>query len=475
MCARFDSSVDAVEQSLQIKNESFTAIELVESTIERVEKLNPNLNAVVTKTYEQARETASKLLPDSPLSGIPILVKDHVSVKGVRITSGAYLFKDHVSGFDSEIVKRMKNAGLIILGVTNMPEFGLTCTTEPRLHGPTRNPWNPDYSSGGSSGGSAAAVASGMVPIAHGSDGGGSIRIPSSFCGVFGLKPTRGRVPFSPRSGSAIIGLSIHHALTRSVRDSAAFLDIVGGYCVGEPYWAPPKTRPFIDEIGVDPGRLRIALVTRTMEDEAFHPEVEKTVRESAGLCTDLGHIVEEIEVGDIVRMDPKRMINSFLNIWCTLSGSILQKVSMSAGVPPQREWVEDLTWGLYQNSKGLSSTDYQLSHETLEQFGRNLNGFLMDYDVILTATSPVLPFKLGEVNPSYEEPMKNFDKVIRAANMTAISNAAGNPAMSVPLGKSRNGLPVGTQFIGRFGDEALLFRLASQLENTKPWNTLTN
>jgi amidase len=473
MCPRFESSIDAVEKSLQIRDGTSSAVELVESAIERIEELNPDLNAVITKTYEQARETASQELPDSPLSGIPILVKDHVPIKGVRMTSGAYLLKDNVSGFDSEIVRRMKDAGLIILGVTNMPEFGLTCTTEPRLHGPTRNPWDTDYSPGGSSGGSAAAVASGMVSVAHGSDGGGSIRIPSSYCGVFGLKPTRGRVPYSPTSGSAIVGLSINHALTRSVRDSAAFLDIVGGYCVGEPYWAPPKARPFLEEIGVDPGRLRVALLTRIREDEDFHPEVEKEVRESAELCSELGHVVEEVDVGDVIRMDPQRMIDSFLNIWCTLSGSILQKVSMRAGVPPQREWVEDLTWGLYERSRGLSSVDYNLSHETLEQFGRNLNGFMTDYDVILTATSPVLPFKLGEVNPSYEEPMKNFDKVVRAANMTAISNAAGNPAMSVPLGKSRSGLPIGTQFIGRFGDEALLFRLASQLEGTGRWETL--
>jgi len=275
MYARSDDSVDAIEESLQIKNRSLTAIELVESAIERIEKLNPNLNAVITKTYEQARDTASKQLPDSPLSGVPILVKDNTPVKGVRMTNGSELFKDYVPGFDCERVKRMKKAGLIILGTTNMPEFGLTCITEPRLHGPTRNPWNTEYSPGGSSGGSAAAVASGMILIAHGSDGGGSIRLPASFCGVFGLKPTRGRVPHLI-SGSAIVGLSIHHALTRSVRDSAAFLDIIGGYCVGEPYSAPPKTRPFLEEIGVEPGRLRVALVTESIVGGGFHPELRR-------------------------------------------------------------------------------------------------------------------------------------------------------------------------------------------------------
>lgn len=475
MGPRMESSIDAVEQSLQIKNGSISAIELVESAIERIEKNNPKLNAVVTKTYEQARETAAQQLPDSPLSGIPILIKDNSPITGVRMTNGSTLFKDYVPGFDCETVKRMKKAGLIILGVTNMPELGLTCTTEPRLFGPTHNPWNTDYSPGGSSGGSAAAVASGMVSIAHGSDGGGSIRIPSSFCGVFGLKPTRGRVPFSPVSGSAVVGLSAHHALTRSVRDSAAFLDIIGGYCVGEPYWSPPKHRPYIEEIGAAPGKLRIALATKTSFNEDFHPAVEKVVRTSGDLCSELGHVVKEVNVNDEFNMDSQQFLNAFINIWCTLCGSALHKVSMRAGVPPQRDWVEDLTWGLYLRSKGLSSIDYHQSHETIEQFGRNMNRFLTDYDVILTATTPDPPFKLGEVNPSYEEPMKNFDKVIRTANLTALSNAAGNPAMSVPLGKSSNGLPIGAQFIGRFGDEALLFRLASQLEKTKPWKIFHN
>ena len=468
-------AVDAIEESLQIKNRSLTAIELVESAIERIEKLNPNLNAVITKTYEQARDTASKQLPDGPLSGIPILVKDNTPVKGVRMTRGSALLKDHVPGFDCERVKRMKKAGLIILGITNTPEFGLTCTTEPRLHGPTRNPWNTEYSPGGSSGGSAAAVASGMILIAHGSDAGGSIRTPASFCGVFGLKPTRGRVPFSPSSGSAIVGLSNHHALTKSFRDSAAFLDIIGGYCVGEPYSAPPKTRPFLEEIDVEPGRLRVALVTESIVGGGFHRDVEKVVRDSAELCIELGHVVEEVDVDDIMGMDHQRLIDSFINIWCTSCGSALQSISMTAGVPPQREWVEDLTWGLYQKSMGLSAVDYGLSHTTMEQYGRNFNRFLTGYDVVLTATNPDPPFKLGEVNPTYDEPLKNFDKVTRLSSLTALSNASGNPAMSVPLGKSSNGLPIGTQFIGRFGDEALLFRLASQLENTKSWITLQN
>ena len=463
------TSMDAFEQARLIKNGSLSVSELVESCIAKIEELNPSINAVVTKTYEQAKEAASKPLPDSPLAGIPVLIKDLYPVKGVRLTYGSSLFKDYVPDYDAEVVKRIKKAGMIILGMTNTPEFGLTITTEPRLHGPTRNPWNTEYSSGGSSGGAGAAVASGMVSIAHGSDGGGSIRIPSSFCGVFGLKPTRGRVP-----NSSLMGLSISHALTRSVRDSAAFLDIIDGFCVGDPYWAPPKQRPYVEEIRETPGKLRMALVTKAMTNNDLHPEVEKVVRGSAELCLELGHTVEEVNVEDFLGLGHQQFFDAFLNIWYSISGSRLTEISNRMGVPPQREWVEDLTWGMYLKSKMLSSVDYCMAHGVLEQVGRNLNKFLMNYDTILLPTCAEPPFKLGTVTPTFDEPMKNFDMVIRTANTTPLSNAAGNPAMSVPLGMSRDGLPIGTQFIGRFGDEATLFRLAAQLEKTKRWTPLS-
>lgn len=464
-----DSSIDAFEKACLIKNGSLSVSELVESTIEKIEELNPSLNAVITKSYELARDAISKPLPDSPLAGIPVLIKNVTPVKGVRLTYGSPLFKDYIPDFDSEVVKRIKKAGMIILGMTNSPELGLTCTTEPKLHGPTRNPWNTEYSSGGSSGGAGAAVASGMVSIAHGSDAGGSIRIPSSFCGVFGLKPTRGRVP-----GCNMVGLAINHALTRSVRDSAAFLDVIEGYCVGDPYWSPPKQRPYIEEISEKPEKLRMALVTKTIQNTDLHTEVEKEVRKTAELCSELGHTIEEVNVGEIFGIDYKRLIDSVLNLFYTMSGATLARASMRAGVPPQREWVEDLTWGMYLRSKELSSTDYNLSQVVLEQLGRNLNRFMTNYDTVLLPTCPDPPFKLGEVNPTFDEPMKNFDKVVRVCSFTALSNAAGNPAMSVPMGMSSKGLPIGTQFIGRFGDEATLFRLAAQLEKTKPWTHIS-
>ncbi len=460
------SSLDAVEQAERVKNGELSALELVEETIERVEELNPALNAVVTKTYEQARELAEKPL-DGPFSGVPILIKNLTPVNGVRTTYGSILFKDYVPEHDTEVVRRIRQSGMIILGMTNTPEFGLTCTTEPRLHGPTVNPWNHEYSSGGSSGGAAAAVAGGMVPVAHGSDGGGSIRTPASFCGLFGLKPTRGRVP---TSGGAMVGLSTNHALTKSVRDSAAFLDIIDGHAVGEPYWSPPKKRPFIEEVGVDPGKLNMALVTRSVEDKDIHSDVERSVRETGELCMEFGHSVEELGIKDVLGDQFQQMVNAFMNIWCTIPASTLVQASMRAGVLPQREWVEDLTWGLYERSRGLSSVDYMLSHGFLEQFGRNLNRFITGYDAILLPTNPEPPFKLGEVNPDPIEPLKIFDKVIHVSSYTALSNAAGNPAMSVPLGKSSEGLPIGVQFIGQFGDEATLFRLAAQLEKAKPW-----
>ncbi|TFH14650.1 amidase [Candidatus Bathyarchaeota archaeon] len=465
-------TIDGIEQALQIKNGTTTPIELVEETIERIETHNPSVNAVITKTYETARETSSKKLPESPLSGTPILIKDLTQVKGVRNTNGSTVFKDNIARYDSEIIIRMKKAGLIILGMTNTPEFGLTCTTEPRLHGPTRNPWNKEYSSGGSSGGASAAVASGMVSIAHGSDGGGSIRTPASFCGLFGLKPTRGRVPHGPQHGSSNLGVTIDHALTRSVRDSAAFLDIIDGFCIGEPYAAPTKNRAFIEEIEVDPGKLRVALLTESWVGGDFHPDVEKVVRGTAEICSELGHNITEIEVKDILGMKPQLFYDSFVNIWSTIAGVIMRTISLRAG-EPKRDWVEDLTWGLYQRSLKLSAIEYKMSFDVLEWFGRNLNNFIRNYDVILTATNPDPPFKLGEVNSTFEEPLKNFDKVAHYNSLNVMSNASGNPAMSVPLGLSREGLPIGTQFIGRFGDEATLFRLASQLEKNVPWNSL--
>src|SRR5213594_4641005 len=283
--------LDATAQAELVRSKQVKPIELLEATIERIERINPQINAVVTPMYEIARKTAEGPLPDGPFSGVPFLLKDlGAGYAGVRQTQGSEFLKDFVSPFDSELTARYKQAGLVIAGKTNTPEFGLVPTTEPRLFGASRNPWDVTRTTGGSSGGSAAAVAAGMVPLAHGNDGGGSIRIPSSCCGLFGLKPTRARNPLGPDFGDMFSGLVAEHALTRSVRDSASLLDATSGPDVGDPYWAPPPSRPFLQEVGEDAGKLRIAFTTAAPSGVQIHLDCISAVNDAARLCSDLGH-----------------------------------------------------------------------------------------------------------------------------------------------------------------------------------------
>jgi len=287
--------LDATAQAELVQRREVKAIELVDAAIERIERLNPTLNAVITPMYEQARTAAISKLPEGPFDGVPFLLKDILaSYGGVRMASGSAFLRDFVPDHDSELVTRLKRAGLIILGKTNTPELGLLTTTEPRLFGPSRNPWNTGRTTGGSSGGSAAAVAAGLVPMAHANDAGGSLRGPASCCGLFGLKPTRGRNPLGPDYGEFFSGLAAEHAVTRSVRDSAALLDATSGPDVGDPYWAPPPVRPFLHEVSTSPGRLRIAFTTKTATGASVHDDCISAVREAAALCTDLGHEVVE-------------------------------------------------------------------------------------------------------------------------------------------------------------------------------------
>lgn len=287
--------LDATAQAELVRRKEVSAKELVESAIERIERLNPTLNAVVTPMYNHALAAANGELPDGPFTGVPFLLKDMLaSYNGVRSTSGAALLRDFVPDHDSELVVRLKRAGLIILGKTNVPEFGLLPTTESHLFGACRNPWDTERTPGGSSGGSAVAVATGMVSMAHGNDGGGSIRIPASCCGLFGFKPTRARNPLGPDHGDIMSGLVAEHALTRSVRDSAALLDATSGPDVGDPYFAPPPLHPFLQEVGADPGKLRIAFSTEAPTGVCIHPDCVRAVIDAAELCADLGHEVLE-------------------------------------------------------------------------------------------------------------------------------------------------------------------------------------
>ncbi len=466
------ASLDATAQAELVKRKEVKPIELVESAIERIERLNPALNAVVTPMYEQARVLVQEELPDGPFAGVPFLLKDiFASYAGVRLTEGAVFLRDFVPSFDSEYVKRLKRAGLIILGKTNLPEFGLRATTEPQLFGPCRNPWNTDRVPGGSSGGSAAAVVTGMVPMAHATDAGGSIRIPSSCCGTFGIKPTRGRVPMGPEYGDVIGGIDVTHAITRSVRDSAALLDATSGTMVGDPYWAPPPARPFLEEVGADPGRLRIAYTTTAPRGTAplgvdVHADCISAVHEVALICADLGHEVEE--AAPSIADEKITFALSILMGACTTW--TIDRWAFMLGKEPTQAQFEPTTWLLYEMGLQHSASAYLGAVEAIQSIARDMGNFLLGYDVLLTPTLSEPPVPLGTFDYIPENPWQGQIREGAFVPFTTICNLTGQPAMSVPLVWNNEGLPIGTQFMGRFGDEATLFRLAAQLEEARPW-----
>jgi amidase len=461
--------LDATEQADLIRRKEVQSIELVEAAIERIERINPELNAVITSMYDLAREAAQGEIPDGPFSGVPFLLKDIGAMyAGVRMAYGTRVMKDFVPDHDSELVVRQKKAGLITLGKTNTPELGLVNTTEPELFGPTRNPWNTERTTGGSSGGAVAAVASGMVSMAHANDGGGSIRIPAACCGLFGLKPTRARNPLGPDYGEMLGGLVCEHVVTRSVRDSAAMLDATAGPDVGDPYWAPPSVRPFIEEVGADPGRLRIAF--RTEEDGGIpvHPDCAAAVRESAKLCEELGHNV--FEIPPLAISDPNMVLWAFNIVWKGGLASTIEGISMATGKPPKKEDYEILTWAMYEEGKTFLASQLFLARQILEQVAREIARAFLEFDVMLGPIMAQPPVPLGTIVSTPEEPMKGWAEAARFAPFCAVFNMTGQPAASIPLFWNDEGLPIGTQFTGRFGDEATLFRLAAQLEQARPW-----
>jgi amidase len=453
------TSFDATALADLVRRKEIKAIELVEIAIRRIEQLNPTLNAVVTPMYEQARAAASGKLPQGPFAGVPFLLKDlGASYGGVRLTMGSSFLKNFIPDHDSELVARQKRAGLIILGKTNTPELGILPTTEPRLFGPARNPWDLNKTTGGSSGGSSAAVASAMVPMAHANDGGGSIRIPASCCG--------GRNPLGPDLGDMYSGLIAEHAVTRSVRDSAALLDATAGPDVGDPYWAPPPVRPFLQEVGADPGKLRIAFTTKAATGVNVHQDCINAVTDAASLCASLGHEIVEAAP----EVNGQLLTQAFMALWaggCTWS---LDGLGFMTGRTLSADQFEPLTWGLYQMGQKQSASAYLLSVTLLQRIARDIARFFLKYDVWLTPTLGEPPVPLGTFDSPPEDPLRGLVRAAQFVPFTPIGNATGQPAMSVPLFWNADGLPVGVHFIGRFGDEATLFRLAAQLESARPW-----
>lgn len=459
-------SLDAMEQAELVRKRKVKPIELVDAAIERIESINPAINAVVTPMFEQARAAARKV-PEGPFAGVPFLLKDlGPSYAGVPLTNGSAFLRNYTPGHDSELMTRLKRSGLITMGKTNLSEFGIMITSEPRLFGACRNPWNTERSSGGSSGGSAAAVAAGLVAVAHGGDGGGSIRIPASCCGVFGLKPTRARTPAGPDHAELWGGLAVQHALTRSVRDSAALLDATAGPDIGDPYWAPPPSRPFIKEVGADPGRLRIAFTTIAPTGVPVHADCVVAVHDAAALCADLGHDVTEATMA----VDAERITQAFVTAVSSSVALAIDGYAQLTGQKPAAQYFEPVTWAMYEMGRQHSAPQYLLAVEELRRISRDIARFFSKYDIWLTPVMTEPPVPLGSFDSTPDNPLQGLLRMSSLMPFTPVCNFTGQPGMSVPLFWSADGLPIGTHFVARFGDEATLFRLAAQLEAARPW-----
>ena len=459
--------LDATAQAELVRTRQVKPIELVDAAIERIERVNPQLNAVIFKLYEQARAAANGALPEGVFKGVPFLLKNIMGwCAGAPNDQGSTFFQGFVAPHDSTLVARFKQAGLVICGVTNAPEFGLLPTTEPKLHGASRNPWNLNHTPGGSSGGSAAAVAAGLVPFAHANDGGGSIRIPASCCGLVGLKPTRARNPLGPDVGDVFSGLIAEHAVTRSVRDCAALLDVTAGPEVGDPYYAPAPARPFLQEVGASPGKLKIALTKHTPTGVLLHPDCIAAVEDAAKLCASLGH--EVIEAAPVV--DSEMITPMFMVIWaCGLNWTI-DGMAHLLGRTPTAEQFEPGTWALYQMGKQRTGGEYLMAVQWCQSLGRSLGRFMQEYDVWLTPTLGLPPLPLGAMDSPPADPNAGMRVAAQFVPFTPLTNVTGQPSISLPLYWNDDGLPIGSHFTARFGDEATLFRLAAQLEAARPW-----
>jgi Asp-tRNA(Asn)/Glu-tRNA(Gln) amidotransferase A subunit family amidase len=460
---RFDEyrKHDAVGLAGLVRKGEVSAAELLETALARSAEVNPKVNAITRDMSDLARGATPA---DGPLAGVPYLLKDlGASYAGVPTTSGSRLLAEVVPAADSALTRLYKAAGLNIFGKTNTPEFGIWPVTEPDLLGVCRNPWDLNRSPGGSSGGAASAVAAGIVPAAHASDGGGSIRIPAAACGLFGMKPSRGRVSFAP-GGEGWAGASIQHAVTRSVRDSAVLLDATCLPQPGDPYFLAPPERPFAEEVGRDPGKLRIGFFDGALtEGMQVEPEVAAAVRDVAKLCEGLGHAVEPATLpGDHSAMQAAARTV----LWASITNTVDYECERR-GRPLEDGELEPVTRSIYELGKRTVGPDYVRAVQTIHAWGRACASLFETYDVFLLSTlgSVAIP-----VNWLFEDPKLTNARLFAYMPNTQAFNNSGQPAMTVPLAWSAGGLPIGLQFAARIGDEGLLFRLAGQLERARPW-----
>ena len=462
---------DALGLAELVAKGEVTPAELLETAIERLEAVNPHIIAIAHHAFDAAMATIDRGVHKGPFSGVPFLLKD-LGAAAIDYPSslGSRLFANTRYSIDSALVERLKRAGLIIFGRTTSPELGVGPITEAKVYGgPTRNPWNLDHTSGGSSGGAGAAVAAGIIPAAHGSDGGGSIRIPASSSGLFGLKPTRARIPSGPLAGEGWAGMAVDGFLTRSVRDSAALLDAVAGPDSGAPYWPPPLLGTFSEAIAKPPARQKIAISFKSFAGGDVHSDCRAAVERAATLLTDLGHQVEEANL----RLEIMPVMQAWVRIAaCGTSLAVRNKVA-ERGAPLDPDEVEGITRGALAFAETLSGADYLEAVQSIHRFGREIAGFFETYDMLVTSTLAEPPAKIGRFAPDMEDFVDHRlgpNGILPYSPFTAAFNASGQPAMSVPLHWNEAGLPIGVHIAGRFGADEGLMALAAELEAAAPW-----
>lgn len=483
------SQFDALGLAALVAEGKVSAAELLDEAIARADEYNPQLNAIVLRLDDLARQSVADGLPQGPFHGVPFLLKDlSNALAGVKRSSGCRFFADYVPDFDSELVRRYKAAGLNVFGKTNTPEFGMTPMTDPELFGSARNPWNTDRTPGGSSGGTAAAIAAGIVPMANGGDGGGSIRMPASCCGLVGLKPTRARTPVGPEMGENWFGLAIEHVLSRSVRDCAAALDATAGPELGAPYAAPPApAEGYLKALDTPPRPLKIAFSMGSWLGRGLDPECATGVEETAKLLESLGHDVIEADPG----IDREEFIFAMGILVASDAAVILKAGERLMGRAATRADVEGNTWALAKLGNTFSAAELQAAVMYMRHVGQRMAAFMQDYDVLLMSTLGMPPAEVGALRPKGIEKLMlslinnlplgsiakqrniligNFAPVFDWMCNTPIANATGAPSISLPMHWSQDNLPVGMLFTGRFGDEATLLQLARQLEQAQPW-----
>ena len=443
------------------------ALELTTECLERIEALEPRINAFTHLVPEQALAEASRIGADDrrPFAGVPIAIKDNRAVAGMPLTMGSDIFGDYTPAYDAFFVRRLRAAGFVIVGKTAMPENGILPTCESRRNGPTANPWALDRTPGGSSGGSAAAVAAGMLPVAHGNDGGGSIRIPAACCGLVGLKPARGRVSVGPDSGqSFLVGDGV---LTRTVAETAALLDVLAGYEPGDANWAPRPASPFAQAARRPPGRLRVAFALNpALESAGLDPECERAARAAAALLESLGHQLEQVEPP----WSGRDLLPDFTRAFGPGIGSVTAAGGRLAGREPTAADVEPLTWEMYRRAREQDTLTYLQAVARLERVGREIVAFLEPYDAVLTPSLAQRPVLTGALHGRGPDPMGNYRRSGEFTPYTAIVNVTGQPAISLPLYQGEDGLPSAVQLIGRPAREDLLLALAAQVEEALPW-----